>query len=658
MTDEPTAVASTPNHTYKVVFQPSGRAGMVAAGTTLLEAARQLGVGIEAICGGHETCNKCLVQVEAGEFAKHNLRSAADHLSPPGERERQYQQKRNLPPGSRFSCSARVLGDVLVTVPEESQAHKQVVLKAASGRTIDVEPIIRLYYLEIEPSRTGEAADQSRVLAELARRFGLNGVAFDYPALPELSDALRQAGGAITLTVWNDRLVTRVQAGYHEQPLGLAVDIGSTTLAAYLCDLRTGQLLATASAMNPQVTYGDDIMSRISYANEQASGRERLHRAIIRALNQLAQTAAEQVELTSQEIVEMTVVGNSVMHHLLLNLNPKSLGQSPFIPVVEEPLDLRAADLGLRLHPGARLHVLPLEAGFVGADNVGVILSEQPHQQDEMMLIIDVGTNGELLLGNRRRLLCTSSPTGPALEGAQISHGMRAAAGAIERVRIDPDTLEVRFKMIGQSDWSDTLPPADLQARGICGSGIIEAVAEMFTAGILRADGRFAKNIDSPRHTRLDNLDAFVIATAEQSASGLPVVVSQKDVRMIQLAKAALYVSAQLLMRSLGIEQVDRIVLAGAFGSVIDPRYAMTIGMIPDCDLARVSTAGNAAGDGARIALLNKSQRAEARRLARWVEHVDQPLEDQFQRLFLAALDFPHSTDPFPHLERLIGRRS
>ena len=339
---------------------------MVAAGTTLLEAARQLGVGIEAICGGHETCNKCLVQVEVGEFPKHNLRSAAEHLSQPGERERQYRQKRNLPPGSRFSCSARVLGDVLVTVPEESQAHKQVVLKAASGRIIDVDPIIRLYYLELESPQVGEAADQSRALAELVRRFGLSGVEFDYPALPELSDALRQAGGAITLTVWNDRLITRVQAGYHEQPLGLAVDIGSTTLAAYLCDLRTGQLLATASAMNPQVTYGDDIMSRISYANEQASGRERLHRAIIRVLNQLAQTAAEQVELTPQEIVDMTIVGNSVMHHLFLNLNPKSLGQSPFIPVVQEPLDLRAADLGLRLHPGARLHVLPLEAGFVG----------------------------------------------------------------------------------------------------------------------------------------------------------------------------------------------------------------------------------------------------------------------------------------------------
>ena len=409
--------------------------------------------------------------------------------------------------------------------------------------------------------------------------------------------------------------------------------------------------------MNPQVTYGDDIMSRISYANEHPAGREQLHQAVIGAINQLAEVAAKQIGLSAQDIVDMTVVGNSVMHHLVLNLNPDPLGKSPFVPIASGPVDIRAADLGLALHPGARLHVLPLEAGFVGADNVGVILSEQPQCQDDNMLIIDVGTNGELLLGNRERLLCTSSPTGPALEGAQIVHGMRAAQGAIERVRIDPDTLEVRFKVIGQARWSDELPPAEVQARGICGSGIIEAVAEMFAAGILRANGRFAKNLDTPRYRREQDVDAFVIAEAGQSGSGSPIVVSQQDVRAIQLAKAALYVSAQLLMRELGVEKADRIVLAGAFGSVIDPPYAMMLGMIPDCDLEHVYSAGNAAGDGARIALLNKTQRAEAARVARWVEHVDQPMEDDFQSLFMAALNFPHSSHSFPHIEPFLAAR-
>jgi uncharacterized 2Fe-2S/4Fe-4S cluster protein (DUF4445 family) len=569
------------------------------------------------------------------------------------------QEKGHLSAGDRLSCTARVTGDLLVTVPEESQAHKQIVLKAASGRTIEVDPLVRLYYLELQPPHSGAPADRERVLAELERRFNLTGVQFDYPALRQLSEILRQADGSVTLTVWNDRLVTRVQAGYYEQPVGLAIDVGSTTLAAYLCDLRTGALLATASAMNPQVTYGDDIMSRISYANERPDGREQLHTAVIEALNSLAETAARQTGLTAQDIVDVTLVGNSVMHHLALNLNPRPLGEAPFIPVVYGPVDLRAADLGLDFNPGARLHILPLEAGFVGADNVGVILSEQPHRQDEMMLVIDVGTNGELLLGNRDRLLCTSSPTGPALEGAQITHGMRAAAGAIERVRIDPVSRAVRFKVIGQEGWSDELPPAQLQARGICGSGIIEAVAEMFRADILAPNGRFAaEKAEIPGYIRLHKMDCFIIAEADQTAGGSPLVVSQRDVRAIQLAKAALYVGAKFLMRELGITRVDRIVLAGAFGSVIDPLYAMILGMIPDCDLDRVSPAGNAAGDGARIALLNKTKRAEAAQVARWVQHVDLPLEEAFQELFMAALDFPHTTDPFPHLEPFMATRS
>ncbi len=659
---EKIAGSSTPqtsdsNPKHKVVFQPSGRRGKIDENTSLLEAARELGIGIEAICGGHETCNKCLIRVEEGEFAKHKIYSSPAHLSPMSEREKSYQNRQNFPAGSRFSCTARVLGDVLVTVPEESQAQKQVVLKAASGRTIDLDPVIRLTYLELNDPQMGDPADRQRVLDELKYRFDLHDVEIDHPALKELSETLRSAGGMITLTVWDDRKVIRVQPGLHEKPVGLAVDIGSTTVAAYLCDLRTGELLATAADMNPQVTYGDDIMSRISYANERKSGRQRLHRAIIRAINELAQEAAEQAGLSARDIVDVTMVGNSVMHHLVLNLNPKPLGEVPFVPVIETSINMRAADLGLKLHPGAQLHTLPLEAGFVGADNVGVILSEEPHKQDDILLIIDVGTNGELLLGNQERLLCTSSPTGPALEGAQITHGIRAAQGAIERVRIDPHTLKVRFKVIGQEQWNDQIPSAEVQARGICGSGIIEAVAEMFVAGIIKSNGQFSLDRSHPRYSEVHDAAAFVIAEAGQTASGIPLVVSQQDVRSIQLAKAALYVSARLLMRELGVDHVDRIVLAGAFGSVIDPRYAMILGMIPDCDLSHVSSSGNAAGDGARIALLNKNQRAEADRVARWVEHVDQPLEEQFQKLFIDALAFPHSRHPFPHVTQLIENR-
>jgi len=639
---------------HKVVFQPSGRSGKVVEGTTLLDAARQFGVAIESICGGRQTCGKCYVKVEDGDFPKHGLISSGAHLTPMGDRERYYQQLRGVPEGMRLSCDAHVIGDVLVTVPEETQGQKQIVLKGAGQRVIPVDPIIRLYYVELEPPNMDDLGDRERILAELEQRFGLQGLEFDLPVLQALPSVLRQGRWAVTLTVWDDRLVIRVQPGYHEQAVGLAVDLGSTTLAAYLCDLRTGDLLATASAMNPQVTYGDDIMSRVSYASERPDGRERLQQAVVQALNELAAEAAQQAGLTADAIVDMTLVGNSVMHHLALGLDPKWLGQAPFIPVTKEPLDLRAADLGLKLNPGARLHVLPLEAGFVGADNVGVILAEEPHHQDDVELIIDVGTNGELLLGNRKRLLCASSPTGPALEGAEITHGMRAAPGAIERVRINPDTWQVRFKVIGEDRWSDELPDSEIKARGICGSGIIEAVAEMFAAGVLERSGRFDPKLSSPRHMMLQKMSAFVIAKAEQTVTGRPIVVSQGDVRAIQLAKAALYVGAQLLMRELGVESVDRVILAGAFGSVIDKYRTMMIGMIPDCDLQEVYSVGNAAGDGARIALLNKAKRREAAEVARWVEHISTPLEGDFQKMFIAALAFPHSVDQFPHLDLAI----
>jgi uncharacterized 2Fe-2S/4Fe-4S cluster protein (DUF4445 family) len=681
-----------PSLSYTVIFEPSGRRGQVAEGTTLLDAARQLGVAIESICGGRQTCAKCYVRVEEGEFARHGIRSRADHVTAAGERERRYRQLRGVPEAMRYSCDARVTGDVLVTVPAESQGQKQVVLKAARDRAITVDPIIRLYYIELPPPEMDAPGDRERVLAELAARFGLRDLEFDLSALRDLAPALRQISGgapqqvedsgvpnlfghapepkrwAITLTVWDDRWIVRVQPGYHERAVGLAVDLGSTTLAAYLCDLRTGALLATASAVNPQVSYGDDIMSRISYAVEQPEGRSRLHGAIIAALNDLAADAARRAGLAPADIVDMTLVGNSVMHHLALDLDPGPLGASPFVPTTKDPVDLRAADLGLKLNPGARLHVLPLEAGYVGADNVGVILAEEPHRQDEVVLIIDVGTNGELLLGNRHKLFCASSPTGPALEGAQITHGMRAAAGAIERVRIDPETLDVRFKVIGGEEWANQQigksAPAicnlqsAIRASGICGTGIIEAVAEMFAAGIVEKSGRFNRKLTSPRHTTTaEGSPAFVLAWPEQSATGAAIVVSQADVRAIQLAKAALYVGAQVLLREFGAERVDRVVLAGAFGSVIDPYHTMLIGMIPDCDLRNVTAVGNAAGDGARIALLNKAKRREAAEVARWVRHVSTPLEGDFQKLFMAALAFPHATDAFPHLAAASSRR-
>ncbi|MGC8781640.1 MAG: ASKHA domain-containing protein [Anaerolineae bacterium] len=670
--------------TCRVVFQPSGRQADVPVGTTLLDAARAMGVEIEAICNGRQTCGKCQVVIEEGFFPKHGISSAADHLTPIDGRESKYWADHPRLPGRRLACSCEVLGDLMVYVPEESQAHKQVVRKAATERAITVDPAVRLYYVEIQPpTLEHQLGDWDRLAAELAGRFGLRNLRLDPVLLGSLQEIVRQEDWRVTVTVWQDREVVRVQPGYREELYGLAVDIGTTTIAMHLCDLRTGAVLATVSRMNPQVAYGEDLMSRVSYADNREDGLATLHGAVIAALNELAEEAAAEADITTEAITDIVLVGNSVMHHILLNIPPRQLGQSPFGPAVSDAVDLKARDLGLKLAPGAQAHVLPLEAGHVGADNVAVMLAERPDQApaDEIWLIVDVGTNGELLLGNSRRLCSASSPTGPAFEGAQIRHGMRAAAGAIERVRVDPETLEVNFKVIGRAEWSadwgqgrngagddETETPAERRERkrkallgegpilatGICGSGIIEAVAELFMAGVLTPDGRFAPEVQSPRLIWQGSKAEFVLAWPHQTSTGRPIVITSDDVRAIQLGKAALYSGARLMMERLGVDHVDKVLLAGAFGSYIDPKHAMIIGMIPDADLTKVHTVGNSAGDGARIALLNRAQREEARRLARWVEYMAVALEPRFQDAFVEALPLPHKHDAFPHLAEIL----
>jgi uncharacterized 2Fe-2S/4Fe-4S cluster protein (DUF4445 family) len=436
----------------------------------------------------------------------------------------------------------------------------------------------------------------------------------------------------------------------------LAIDIGSTTVVAHLCDLRTGALRSTQVAMNPQVRYGEDLMSRVSYAMREAQGTERMHRAIVRTLNDLAEQACAAAGIAVEDVLDVVIVGNPIMHHLALGIDPSELGGAPFALTVSGPVDGRAADIGLRLHPAARLHLLPCIAGHVGADHVAVLLAEAPHESQEISLVVDVGTNAEISVGNRERIVCASSPTGPAFEGAQIAHGQRAAPGAVERVRIDPATLEPRWKVIGHEAWisaDEADLPAAARATGICGSGIIEAVAELRMAGLLRPDGLFEEARATPRLRRRGRTYEYILVGAT-SATGREIVITQSDVRAIQLAKAALYAGASLLMRRLGVDRVDRILLAGAFGSYLSPLHAMALGLIPDCDLSRVTAVGNAAGDGARIALLNRQARGEAERLAGWVEHVQIATDPAFQDTFVAAMALPHASDPFPHLEGLL----
>ena len=645
--------------THRLVLMPSGRQGDVPHGITVLEAARSLGVEIESICGGRQTCGKCLVALERGSFPKHGITSADDHLTPPGEVEQAYAAEHGIDLRERrMSCAACIVGDVLITVPEESQARKQVIRKAASDLTIEVAPAVRLAYVEVEPAELGSPGDWQRLQAALAAQWGLHGLSIDITALRGLQKALRAGNWAVTVTVWQGREVIRVEPGYVESLYGLAVDVGSTTVAGHLCDLRTGAVLATESMMNPQVRYGEDLMSRVTYGMMEPQGVSRMHRAIIGALNNLAIHAAQTAGIDAGEITDVVLVGNTVMHHLLLGIDPVELGSAPFALATQDPLDLKARDLGLKvLHPGAMVHILPCIAGHVGADNVGVLLAEQPYLDDHISLVVDIGTNAEILLGNRERMLSASSPTGPAFEGAQITHGQRAAPGAIERVRIDPLSGHVRYRVIGDERWSDELDEGEsLRPTGICGSGIIEAVAELFATGLLDSSGRFVPDADQrcPQVRRNRRTAELVLASAGETASGQEIVVTQRDIRAIQLAKGALYAGVKLLMDRLGVERVDRIRLAGAFGSYIDPQHAMIIGLIPDCDLEQVVAVGNSAGDGARIALLNAGQRHVAEQAARAVEYVETAVQPGFQDEFVAAMALPHASDSFPHLAELL----
>ncbi|MDL1912533.1 DUF4445 domain-containing protein [Chloroflexi bacterium CFX6] len=508
-------------------------------------------------------------------------------------------------------------------------------------------------------------------------------LSIDYQCLRTLSKTLREAKWQVTVSVWNDREVIQVQPGYHEDSYGAAVDIGSTTVALYLCNLRTGELVAAESEMNPQIVYGEDVMSRIQYTIERPDGLEKLHKAIIATLNKLlkqaVKTANQQIsklaneqenseialgtsaprnDIKVEDILEVVLVGNSTMHHLVLNLPPKDLGLAPFVPAIHESVDVKARELGLQINPSGNIHVLPTIASFVGADTSGMILAEEPHKQDENWLLIDVGTNAELVLGNRKRLVCTSTPTGPALEGAHVEYGMRAAPGAIERVHIDEKTLEPKYKIVGEENWNEG------KAKGICGSAIIDAVAELFRAEIVDSRGRFKRRggvtppLQESRRVREGESGwEYVIAWAEETSIGRDIPITQQDVRQIQLAKAALFVAARTLLKRSGLQSPDKIILAGGFGSYIDKEKAMLIGLIPDCELKNVYAVGNAAGDGARIALLNIEKRNEIDSVTRKVERFELPTDPDFQNQFMLATSFPHMSEPFEHIAHLIPHR-
>ena len=646
---------------HLVLFMPSGKRGRFETGTPVLDAARELGVYVESVCGGRATCGRCQVSVQEGNFAKHQIVSSNDHISAIGPKEKRYDEVRGLPDGRRLSCSALITGDLVIDVPQDTVVNAQVVRKDSDGRIIERNPAVHMCYVEVEePDMEKPLGDLDRLLVALEHDWKYERIEVDFHLLAQVQSILRKGEWKVTAAIYKDEATDRpkliaLYPGLKNEAYGIACDIGSTTIAMHLSSLLSGRTVASSGTSNPQIRFGEDLMSRVSYVMMNPDGREGMTNAVREAINSLVDKVCAEGDVSREDILDAVFVGNPVMHHLFLGIDPTELGGAPFALAASGAQHLKASEIDIKLNKGARVYMLPCIAGHVGADAAAATLTEGPHRQDEQMLLVDIGTNAEIVLGNRSRTVAASSPTGPAFEGAEISSGQRAAPGAIERVRIDRNTLEPRFKVIGVEQWSDE-PGFDEAATkvgvtGICGSAIIEVVAEMFLAGIISEDGVIdgAMAATSPRILENGRTFSYLLHEGKQK-----ITVTQTDVRAIQLAKAALYAGVKLLMDKLGIDHVDRIGLAGAFGTFIDPKYAMVLGLIPDCDLERVKAVGNAAGTGARMCLLNRDYRREIEETVRKIEKIETALEPKFQEHFVYAMALPNKVDRFPNLETVV----
>ena len=652
---------------HLVVFTPSGKRGSFEAGTPVLEAAQQLGVDLDSVCGGRGICSKCQVTPSFGDFPKHGVIVDQKAVSAWNPIEQRYHEKRGLKPNRRLGCQVKIQGDVVIDVPAESQVHKQVIRKAASSRHIEMDPATKLYYVEVlEPDMHEPKGDLERLKTALSEQWNINALQASLSFVKKLQRILRKGEWRVTVAVNvvpGDSIgrIVNIWPGYYEASIyGLAIDLGSTTIAAHLTDLGSGKVIASSGIMNPQIRFGEDLMSRVSYAMMNTDGADAMTKEVRKAIDKLILELVETADIRQNDILEAVFVCNPVMHHLLLGIDPIELGQAPFALATSGSLYLDAKDIDLSsLLDDARIYLLPCIAGHVGADAAAVALSEEPNKSEELTLIVDVGTNAEILLGNKKRVLACSSPTGPAFEGAQISSGQRAAPGAIERVEIEAKSKEPRFRVIGSELWSDEPGFEEsikkIGVTGICGSGIIEAVAEMRLAGLLDESGL----IGSPaatgtKRSKPDGRTYSYELYNTNDASQPPIQVTQGDIRAIQLAKSALYAGAKLLMDEMGVDKVEKVVLAGAFGAHISSKHAMILGMIPDVTLKNVTSAGNAAGTGARIALCNIHARSEIEQIVGKITKVETAVEPKFQEHFVAANAIPHKTDPFTELRKVV----
>ena len=654
------SISSEKNHS--VVFTPSGLRGIVKSGVTVLDAARQLGADLDSVCGGRGICTKCKVKPSFGEFTKFDIIAEENNLSVSSEMEEKSKEKNRIAINERLGCQAKIIGDIIIDIPEESQVHKQVIRKRIELKDLDIHPTTKLYYVEVEePDMDNPSGDLQRLNDSLYMQWGISSTKICLKVLKNLQYYLRKGKWCVTCAIFDEtNEIINIWPGFIDSNLyGIAIDLGSTTIAAHICDLSTGEVINSSGIMNPQIRFGEDLMSRVSFSMMNEDGTEKLKDAVQKTLNELCNTLIKDSKIDNKLVVEISIVCNPVMHHLLLGINPVELGQAPFALATSDSLYFKSEELALNSLLNSTVFILPCIAGHVGADAAAVVLSEAPNESDETVLIIDVGTNAELILGNKYELYACSSPTGPAFEGAQISSGQRAALGAIEKVKIDPRTKNPFFKVIGCEYWSNEKGfkkfAENQKITGICGSGIIEAIAEMRINGILDKSGLIGSNMETGSKRSISDGRTFsYLLYEDKNNEENKIKITNADVRAIQLAKAALFAGSRLLMDEMKIEKVDKIVLAGAFGAHISTKHAMVLGMIPDCDLKNVISAGNAAGAGALIALLNKKSRSKISKIVKKINKIETAMAPKFQEYFVSASGIPNSMFSFPELDKVV----
>ena len=639
---------------FQVCFTPSGRQFKGEFGDTLLQVAQDAGVAIRSLCGGYGQCHQCWIEVSEGDHSKFGVKCEPDNISALTRLEKQLINDNPNYKGKRLACQSCIQGDLVIDVPEESQEHKAYISKKNKAQNYSIASSINLIDCSLEKATLDKNPSASENLISQLAKKGIN-ANIDFTLLRELQPLIHETKGNLTVAVRdNNQIVAAYPQGKH-QVLGAAIDIGSTTLALYIYDLNDGKLVYESSAMNPQIRFGEDLMSRVSYVMMNKGGDEKLTIAVRTKITEMLHEACENLELDWNKLLEVVLVGNPIMHHIFFGISPVELGQAPFTLSIRGWLDVDAKDLDFDLYPKTRLSFLPLIAGHVGADTAAAYLSQMDIMQSETALLVDIGTNAEIMLSKNGKVYATSSPTGPAFEGAEISSGVRATYGAIERVRIDKETLKVRFKVIGCDAWSDEpdFELVQMKAVGICGSGIIEAIVAFAEAGIIDQSGLFVESKAPELFSKKGNTTRFLLVDQGDKS----IYIEQVDIRSIQLAKAALSAGVSILMDYLDCKEFDKVLLAGAFGAHLDPRYVALLDIIPTSTEEKIISVGNAAGVGASAALLDINKRKTIIDAVDEVVKIETATESKFQEYFVDAMKFSVSPVKEQKINKVRRRR-